>query len=93
MSYESFNGHAMSTELGIGRRGQGQICDFIQMGGTFAIGNVYEPYSHGVGDARWVFDRYINHGDRWIEAAYKGLRLLSWQEVVIGDPLCRVVAE
>jgi uncharacterized protein (TIGR03790 family) len=88
ISYESFNGTAFSEP--INRRGQGQISDFLRKGGTCAIGNVYEPYTIGVGDERWVFDRYIDHGDRWIEAAYKGLRLLSWQEVVVGDPLCRV---
>jgi uncharacterized protein (TIGR03790 family) len=88
VSYESFNGTAFSEP--VNRRGQGQIADFLRMGGTCAIGNVYEPYTIGVGDERWVLDRYVNHGDRWIEAAYKGLRLLSWQEVVVGDPLCRV---
>lgn len=88
MSYESYNGTAFSEPPN--RRGQGQIADFFRMGGTCAIGNVWEPYTIGVGDERWVFDRYINHGDRWIEAAYKGLRLLSWQEVVVGDPLCQL---
>ena len=36
------------------------------------------------------YGRYLHHGDRWIEAAYKGLPLLSWQEVVVGDPLCQL---
>ncbi|MBN2080681.1 TIGR03790 family protein [bacterium] len=93
MSYESFNGTDFDDSDGIQRRGQGQISDFFRMGGTVAIGNAWEPFTIGVGDERWVFDRYLNHGDRWIEAAYKGLRLLSWQEVVVGDPLCRVVAD
>ena len=94
MSYESFNATTFSCtnidDLTIDHAGQGQIMDFIHMGGTVAIGNAWEPFTVGVGDERWVFDRYIAHGDRWIEAAYKGLRLLSWQEVVVGDPLCRV---
>jgi uncharacterized protein (TIGR03790 family) len=94
MSYESFNGITFTctniddpTE---GHPGQGQIADFLHMGGTVAIGNAFEPFTIGVGDERWVFDRYLDHGDRWIEAAYKGLRLISWMEVVVGDPLCRV---
>jgi uncharacterized protein (TIGR03790 family) len=91
MSYESFNGTDLDDANGIGRRGQGQIADFLRRGGSVAIGNAYEPFTIGVGDERWVFDRYLVHGDRWIEAAYKGLRLLSWQEIVVGDPLCRVV--
>ncbi len=94
MSYESYNADTFScsnpSDLTIGHPGQGQIADFLHMGGTVAIGNCWEPWIVGVGDERWVFDRYIHHGDRWIEAAYKGLRLLSWQEVVVGDPLCRV---
>jgi uncharacterized protein (TIGR03790 family) len=94
MSYESYNGERFfcsnPDDLTQGHSGQGQICDFFRMGGTVAIGNVYEPFTIGVGDERWVFYRYIVGGDRFIEAAYKGLRLLSWQEVVVGDPLCRV---
>lgn len=94
MSYESYNGDTFAAanllDLTQGHPGQGQIADFLHLGGTVAIGNCYEPFIVGVGDERWVFDRYLHHGDRWIEAAYKGLRLLSWQEVVVGDPLCRV---
>ena len=93
MSYESFNGTTMrcSDPFDADQHpSQGQIADFLLMGGTCAIGNVYEPWTDGVGDERWVFDRYLNHGDRWIEAAYKGLPMLSWQEIVVGDPLCRV---
>ena len=94
MSYESYNADTFRCsnpyDLTIGHPGQGQIADFLHMGGTVAIGNCWEPWIVGVGDERWVFDRYLHHGDRWIEAAYKGLRVLSWQEVVVGDPLCRV---
>lgn len=88
ISYESFNGTAFSEP--INRRGQGQISDFLRRGGTCAIGNAWEPFTIGVGDERWIFYRYVVQGDRWIEAAYKGMCLLSWQEVVVGDPLCRV---
>jgi uncharacterized protein (TIGR03790 family) len=97
MSYESFNATTMRCsnpgDPAEGHPSQGQIADFIRMGGTCAIGNVYEPWTDGVGDERWVFHRYMETGDRWIEAAYKGLCYVSWQEVVIGDPLCRVVAD
>lgn len=94
MSYESFNGHTFRcinpANPVEGHQGQGLIADFLFSGGTVAIGNANEPFTIGVGDERWVFDRYVHYGDRWIEAAYKGLRLLSWQEVVVGDPLCQV---
>ncbi|MDQ3023196.1 MAG: TIGR03790 family protein [bacterium] len=90
MSYESYNGWNFNGDNLGNRQGQGQICDFFRMGGTVAIGNSWEPYTIGVGDERMVFNRYLIEGDRWIEAAYKGLRLLSWMEVVVGDPLCTV---
>ncbi len=99
ISYESFNGTDFDGETvdtdrsDIGRNGQGQICDFLHRGGTVAIGHVYEPWTIAVGDERAVFYRYVVKGDRWIEAAYKGLRCLSWMDVVVGDPLCRVVAD
>ncbi len=93
ISYESFNGTALdgaALEADVGlRRGQGQIADFLRAGGTVAIGNAWEPFSVGVGDERHIFKRYLVDGDPWIEAAYKGLRMLSWQQIVIGDPLCR----
>jgi hypothetical protein len=92
MSYESFNASDFDDIDGIQRRGQGQVADFLRMGGTVGIGNAWEPFDRGIGDERWVFNRYIHIGDRWIEAAYKGMRTLSWQEVVVGDPLCKVVA-
>lgn len=90
MSYESYNGWDHDDSDGITRNGQGQICDFLRMGGTVAIGNAWEPYTIGVGDERIVMSRYLVEGDNWIESTYKGLRLLSWMEVVVGDPLCKV---
>jgi uncharacterized protein (TIGR03790 family) len=92
ISYESFNARTFTTGNinDPSHDGQGLIADFLYKGGTVAIGNAWEPYTIGCGDERWVFKRYIIGGDRWIEAAYKGLRLLSWMEVVVGDPLCRV---
>jgi uncharacterized protein (TIGR03790 family) len=92
IGYESFNGRTFNTDTPSdpSHTGQGLIADFFHMGGTVAICNAWEPFTIGVGDERWIFNRYIICGDRWIEAAYKGLRTLSWQEVVVGDPLCQV---
>jgi uncharacterized protein (TIGR03790 family) len=92
VSYESFNGTVLDgatlDENPDARRNQGQVGDFLSTGGTVAIGNVWEPFSSAVGDERVIFYRYVVAGDPWIEAAYKGLRYLSWQEIVLGDPLC-----
>lgn len=94
ISYESFNGTVLDgdelAENPGARRGQGQIGDFLAAGGTVAVGNAWEPFSSAVGHEAHIFDRYLVHGDPWIEAAYKGMRYLSWQEIVVGDPLCRV---
>ena len=92
--YESFAGQRFDWDGTSGdHAGQGQICDFIRMGGTVAAGNCYEPYTDGVPDERRVMERYLIKGDRWIEACYKGIRYYSWHTIVLGDPLCRVVAE
>ncbi|MCB1220866.1 MAG: hypothetical protein H7A35_04105 [Planctomycetales bacterium] len=96
ISYESFNGTDFDSATvdgdrsDINRKGQGQICDFLHRGGSVAIGHVYEPWTIAVGDERAVFYRYCVKGDNWIESAYKGLRCLSWMDVVVGDPLCQV---
>lgn len=94
LSYESFNGTVLDGQWLAdnpgARRGQGQVGDFLEAGGTVAIGNAWEPFASAVGHEAHIFERYLVHGDPWIEAAYKGLRYLSWQEVVLGDPLCRV---
>ncbi|MCC7479343.1 PKD domain-containing protein [bacterium] len=96
ISYESFNATDFASvdpdtdRSDITRNGQGQICDFIHMGGTVAMGHAWEPWTIAVGDERVAFYRYVVKGDRWIEAAYKAVRCMSWQDVVIGDPLCTV---
>jgi hypothetical protein len=92
--YESFAATSFSWDGDpANHASQGQICDFIRMGGTVAAGNCYEPYTDGVPDERRVMERYLLKGDRWIEACYKGMRYFSWHTIVLGDPLCRVVAE
>jgi hypothetical protein len=60
------------------------------MGGTGGIGNVYEPYSDACGDESIIFAEYVHCGRNLAEALYKGLRRVSWVEVVIGDPLCKL---
>jgi len=63
------------------------------MGGTGAIGNVYEPYSDACGDESIIFAEYVHCGRNLAESLYKGLRRASWVEVVIGDPLCKLSVE
>ena len=89
MSYESFNGRTFRGGP-YPHPGHGQVADFIAMGGTGGIGNVYEPYSDACGDESIIFAEYLNCDRNLAEALYKGLRRVSWVEVVVGDPLCKV---
>ena len=86
MSYESYNGHSFRWP---NRRGQGLIADFIRMGGTGGVANVKEPYNVACGDESIMFVEYFK-GRNLAESCYKGIRFLSWQEVVVGDPLCKI---
>jgi uncharacterized protein (TIGR03790 family) len=66
---------------------QSLSADFIEEGATGASGHVYEPYLP-----------FTPHPDLLLPAYYRGMNLaesfylsipgLSWQNVVIGDPLC-----
>jgi len=89
MSYESFNGQQFRGDP-YTHTGHGQVADWILMGGTGGIGNVYEPYSNACGDESIIFAEYVHCGRNLAEALYKGLRRVSWVEVVIGDPLCKL---
>lgn len=100
-TYESFNANSFyyqdnGCDFG-GENGQllghvarqNLIADFIQDGGTVAVGNVYEPSAHNILDESIFFARYLE-GHYFIDAAYMSLPLLRFQNVVIGDPLCLI---
>ncbi len=89
MSYESHNGRQFRGDP-LTHDGHGQVADWIYMGGTGAIGNVYEPLSSACGDESILFAEYVNCGRNLAEACYKSMRFVSWQEVVLGDPLCKL---
>lgn len=86
---ESFNAKAfggLTTSFN-----QEQIADFIAAGGTFAVGNVYEPFATTVPDNLLLVRNFLLGNLTWAEAAYTSIPFLSWQQTVIGDPLARVV--
>ena len=89
-TYESFN--AWSFNDPSSRSGQGLIADFFRMGGTCAIGNVWEPYGQTVAQENIFFEEYFT-GRTFIESSYKSLSCASWQQVVVGDPLMKIVAD
>lgn len=89
---ESFSGRDLN---GLGQHPsipQGQVGDFIAAGGTFAVGNVWEPFSFSVADNEYLMQRMLVNQRTWAEAAYSGIPVLSWQHVVLGDPLGRFEA-
>lgn len=88
-TFESYNGRALN---GLGTLfNQEQVADFVAAGGTFAIGNVYEPFTFSVADNEYMMPNLLMRGMRWGEAAYTSLPCLSWQQIVIGDPLARPI--
>lgn len=57
-------------------------------GAAATVGNVFEPYLHLTHHFDILHDRLIK-GYSLVEAAYMACPSLSWQTVVIGDPLYR----
>lgn len=85
---ESFNGRAFG---GLGPLNQEQASDFIAAGGTFAICNVWEPFGNFTADVDLVIRSFVLGKMTWVEAAYTAIPCLSWQQMVVGDPLARPI--
>jgi uncharacterized protein (TIGR03790 family) len=66
---------------------QTMTADYLLEGATGASGHVYEPYLAQTPHPELVLPAYYN-GRNLAESFYLGIRSLSWQNVVIGDPLC-----
>ena len=65
---------------------QSLIADYIHEGVTGVAGNVYEPYLGACVRPQVLFPAYLS-GLNLAESFYAAIPLLSWQTVVIGDPL------
>jgi len=66
---------------------QGLTADLIHEGATGASGNVNEPYLVACARPDKVLPAYAE-GRNLAESFYLGIPFLSWQGVVLGDPLC-----
>lgn len=64
---------------------------FIARGVTGTVGNVYEPYLQFTHRPNLLL-RSLARGATLVEAAYYSVQALSWQQIVIGDPLYRPFA-
>lgn len=65
---------------------QGMSADLIHEGATGASGNVYEPYLPACPRPDYVLPAYFE-GRNLAESFYLGVEFLSWQTVILGDPL------
>ncbi len=66
---------------------QGLVADLIHQGATGAAGNTYEPFLQACVRPDYLFPAYF-HGRNLAESFYIALPALSWQSVILGDPLC-----
>ena len=71
--------------------GTGWTGPFVARGVTATVGNVWEPYLQLTHHAD-MFVRALLRGWNLVDAAYYSLVGLSWQQVLIGDPLYRPFA-
>ena len=65
---------------------QSLIADYIHEGVTGAAGYVYEPFLENCVRPQFLFPAYVR-GLNLAESFYSAIPSLSWQSVVIGDPL------
>jgi len=68
---------------------QTMTADLVQGGVTGASGNVYEPFLELNARPDYLFPAYFS-GRNLAESYYSSMPGISWMNVVIGDPLCRL---
>ena len=66
---------------------QSLTADYIHDGVTGASGHVYEPYLQFTPRPNILLPAYY-HGRNLAESYYLAIPLLSWMNIVVGDPLC-----
>ncbi len=96
-SIESFNAVTLFSDVATAPVSQCKIVDFLEAGGTGAIGHAFEPLSSAAIDTTFLAYNLLADGDgdgfadlTFVEAAFTGIPFLSWSEVVLGDPLMRI---
>jgi uncharacterized protein (TIGR03790 family) len=69
---------------------QSLSADYVRYGATGVSGHVYEPYLAFCPRPDILFPSYVKEGRSLAESFYASMPALSWQNIVIGDPLCRL---
>jgi len=81
----SFAGWSQKQHI-FGGTSQSLSADYILQGATAATGNTYEPYLAGCPRPDYLLPAYF-HGRTLGESYYLSIPMLSWQGVLLGDPL------
>lgn len=81
----SFSAHTLRSAT------EGWCGPLIARGVTATVGNVYEPYLEFLHRPDLLVEA-LARGEDLVDAAYYALPALSWQSIVIGDPLYRPFA-
>jgi uncharacterized protein (TIGR03790 family) len=81
----SFSAHTLRSST------EGWCGPMISRGVTATVGNVFEPYLDFLHRPDLLIDA-LSRGENLVDAAYYALPMLSWQSIVIGDPLYRPFA-
>jgi uncharacterized protein (TIGR03790 family) len=68
---------------------QSMSADYLDEGATAVTGHVGEPYLAQCARPDYLFPAYLK-GRTLAESYYLSIRSLSWQNVLLGDPLCRL---
>jgi uncharacterized protein (TIGR03790 family) len=68
--------------------GQSLIADLIKQGVTGVKGYCDEPLLQAVASPTVMFDHYVR-GFTLAESFYAASRFVGWEDIVVGDPLCR----
>ena len=69
--------------------GQSLITDLIAHGITGVKGYTDEPLLQAIASPSVTVDRYFISGFNLAESFYAASRFVSWEDIVIGDPLCQ----
>ena len=81
----TFAGWAEKQHL-FGGSSQSLSADYIHQGATAATGNTYEPFLSGCARPEYLLPAYLE-GRTLGESYYLAVPSLSWQGVLLGDPL------
>ena len=78
-----------SPKLWFGGSPQTMTADYIAEGATGASGHIDEPFLTNTPRPDYLLPAYFK-GRNLAESYYLSIRSLSWQNVVLGDPLCAI---